>query len=74
MRTTVDLPDPLFRELKALAAKRGLSLKTVIRTAVEDEIRKADKKTGNKVKFPVLPSRKPGSLNPSNAELEDLLA
>ena len=29
MRTTIDLPDPLFRELKAVAAKRGTSLKNV---------------------------------------------
>jgi metal-responsive CopG/Arc/MetJ family transcriptional regulator len=74
MRTTVDLPDPLFRELKALAARRGLSLKSVIRAAVEDEIRMANRKTGRNVKFPILPSRKPGSLKPSNADLEDLLA
>ncbi|MGH9632674.1 MAG: hypothetical protein ACRD7E_30585 [Bryobacteraceae bacterium] len=74
MRTTVDLPDPLFRELKAVAAKRGTSLKNVIRTAVEEEIRKTESKAGRRVKFPLLPSHEPGSLNPSNADLEDFSA
>jgi hypothetical protein len=74
MRTTIDLPDPLFRELKALAAKRGLSLKTVIQAAVEDEVRKVGKRSGRNVQFPILPSRKPGILNLSNADLDDLLA
>jgi hypothetical protein len=74
MRTTIDLPDPLFRELKAVAARRGISLKNVIRTAVEVEIRKADIKAGRRVKFPLLPSSEPGTLNLNNAEIEDLLA
>ena len=72
MRTTVDLPDQLFRELKAIAAKRGTSLKTVLRTAVEEEIRKAERKRSRKVKFPLLSSRKPGSLSLTSAEIDDL--
>jgi hypothetical protein len=73
MRTTVDLPDPLFRELKAFAARSGSSLKVVIRHAVEAELGKSKSQTGHRVKFPVLPSRKPESLNLTNAEIEDLL-
>jgi hypothetical protein len=73
MRTTVDLPDALFRELKATAASRGTSLKTVIRSAVETEIRGEQAKSGRKVKFPLLTSKKPGSLSLTNAEIEDLL-
>ena len=72
MRTTVDLPDPLFRELKAVAAKRGTSLKVVIRAAVEEEIRRATSKSGKKLKFPLLSSDQPGSLNLTNAEIEEL--
>ena len=72
MRTTIDLPDPLFRELKALAARRGTSLKTLIRGAVEEEIRKTESKAGRRVKFPLLSSRDPGSLRLTNADIEDL--
>jgi hypothetical protein len=71
MRTTIDLPDPLFRELKAVAARRGASLKTVVRLAIEREIRKDEAKSGRRVKFPLLDSREPGTLNLTNAEIED---
>jgi metal-responsive CopG/Arc/MetJ family transcriptional regulator len=74
MRTTIDLPDELFRELKAVAARRGASLKTVIRIAVEEEIRKPDRKTGRRVKFPILHSSQPGVLNLTNAGIDDILA
>lgn len=74
MRTTIDLPDPLFRELKAVAARRGTSLKAVVRAAVEEEIRSTKSKAGRKLKFPLLSSCEPGSLNLSNAEIDDLLA
>jgi hypothetical protein len=74
MRTTVDLPDSLFREVKAVAARRGMSLKALIRTAVEEEIRRAERRAGRRVKFPVLSSREPGSLDLTNAEIEDLSA
>ena len=73
MRTTIDLPDPLFRELKAVAARRGTSLKNVIRAAVEKEIR-TESKAGRRVKFPLLSSHEPGSLHLTNADIEDLLA
>lgn len=74
MRTTIDLPDPLFRELKALAARRGASLKNVIQAAVEEEIRKTERKTGRRLKFPVLASDEPGSVDLTNADLDDLSA
>lgn len=74
MRITLDLPDPLFRELKTVAAQRGTSLKSLIRTAVEAEIRKSEGKVRRRVKAPLLQSRKPGSLNLTNAEIEDALA
>lgn len=35
MRTTLDLPDPLFRELKARAARENLKLKELIAKYVE---------------------------------------
>jgi hypothetical protein len=74
MRTTIDLPDQLFRELKAVAARRGTSLKTVIRVAVEEEIRKTERKAARRLKFPLLSSHEPGSLDLTNAEIEDLSA
>jgi len=38
MKTTVDLPDPLFRRTKATAAAEGVSLKHFITQAVEQRL------------------------------------
>jgi hypothetical protein len=74
MRTTLDLPDATFRQLKSLAARRGTTLKQVLRSAVEREISAAmGKRERRRVAVPILKSRQPGTLNLTNAEIEDLL-
>jgi hypothetical protein len=73
MRTTVDLPDELFRELKTVAMQRGISLKELLRTAVEHELGLAQRPAElYRVQFPVLSSKEPGKLDLTNADIEDL--
>ena len=43
MKTTLEMPDELFRRAKATAAKRGQSLKQLVTTAVEHELAKPSK-------------------------------
>jgi hypothetical protein len=43
MRTTIDIPDALFRKTKALAALQGSSMKDFIIRAVEHETEAAAK-------------------------------
>jgi len=62
MRTTIDLPDLLARELRAEGARGGIFLKNMIGDAVEAEIRKPEGRSGKRIKFPVLPSGEPGAL------------
>jgi hypothetical protein len=38
MRTTIDMPDALYRKTKAVAALRGSSMKDLIVRAVEHEV------------------------------------
>jgi Fe-S cluster assembly ATPase SufC len=38
MKTTIDLPDPIFRRAKATAAVRGITLKSFISKAVEQSL------------------------------------
>lgn len=74
MRTSVDIPDEIFRELKMLAVRRGVTLKELLRTAVESELARARAtKPGRRVKFPILTSKEPGTLKLTNAEIEELL-
>lgn len=43
MKTTLEMPDDLFRRAKATAAKRGQSLKQFVTTALEHELAKRSK-------------------------------
>ena len=75
MRITVDLPDATFRRLKALAARRGTTLKQVLRSAIEKEIVVVTAKPERcRISVPVLKSKQPGALKLTNAELDDFLA
>ena len=72
MRTTVDLPDPLFRELKLLAAQRRVPLKDIIQEALVKELHgEFDPKV--KIKHPLIPAKGRSPYNLTNKEIEDLL-
>ena len=73
MRTTVDLPDPLFRQMKAHAALLGISIKNFITTAIESQIATTESGDDYSVDLPLIHSKKPGTLHLTNAEIEDLL-
>ncbi len=56
MKTTIDLPDPLFREAKIYAASHGLSLKTLFTKAIEDRLQKSPSSLAEKLSnLPTLP-------------------
>ena len=40
MKTTVELPDPLFRKAKATAAEQGVSLKLFLTEAVREHLQR----------------------------------
>lgn len=74
MRTTLDLPDPLFREVKIRAAEKGVSLKELLTSYVEMGLREPHQEA-RPVRSPLpapIPSR--GGVTPSltNAEIEEL--
>lgn len=75
MRTTIEVPDPMFKEIKVLAAQQGRSLKEFVVRAIErqvEEARGAAKRY--EVQLPLVRSKRPGVLRSmTNAEIEDLL-
>jgi hypothetical protein len=74
MRTTVDIPDPLYRALKKKAAHEGFSIKELVLRGVELELRSAAKtKTGSQRRPPVIESDKPGSLDLDNAKIYEII-
>ena len=74
MRTTLEIPDPVFRRLKATAALRGVSLKEFLLNAVEQEMAKKPSAHDYTVAVPLIRSKRPGKRALTNAEIEDLLA
>ncbi len=74
MRTTIDIPDALYRELKSKAARDKRSVKELILRSVEVELRPRSKKRTRRVTFPLIPSKKPGTLDIDNAKIYELIS
>jgi hypothetical protein len=64
MRTTVDIPDPIYRKLKVYAASEGTTIKEIILEGVEERLRsrKPKAKLEERPRFPAIRSKNPGSL------------
>jgi hypothetical protein len=77
MRTTVDLPDDLFRRTKALAALRGDSLKDLVVRAIETEIgARSPAETGptGRARLPLIRLHSKRKLDLTGFDFDDLLA
>jgi len=64
MRTTVDIPDPVYRELKSRAALEGKTVKELILRGVSVTLRLHETDTPRRrgLKLPNIRSKNPGSL------------
>jgi hypothetical protein len=57
MRTTLDLPDDLFRQVKAKAALEGARLKDLLTRYVESGLRQPVRRSLKRSKLPVIERR-----------------
>ena len=79
MRTTLDLPDPLFREIKIRAVQQGLKLKDLLAQYVEAGLRgptTPSEATQSRPRHPLPIARKAdGTVSPArtNAQLQAIL-
>ena len=76
MRTTIDLPDTLFRKTKATAALQGSSLKELIVRAIEREVGSRgedDHGRHHRVKLPLIRLGKGRKLDLRTFDFDDLL-
>lgn len=71
MRTTVDIPDGLYRQLKSRAAREGSSTRALILKGVKEVI-KADRRKGARVSLPIVRSKRPGTVALDNAAIYDI--
>jgi hypothetical protein len=72
VRTTVDIPDTLYRELKGKAAREGHSIKELILLGVEHELRSRNRRT-RPVSPPIVHSKRPGTLELDNAKIFEII-
>ncbi len=65
MRTSIELPDPVYREMKIRAANEGTTIREIILEGVAMRLRggSASSTRVDRPRFPVIRSRNPGSLN-----------
>ena len=73
MRTTVDIPDSLYRELKSRAANEGRSVKELILRGVEQELRRPRKRHYRRISLPLIPSGRPGSVDLDNEKIFEIV-
>ena len=74
MRTTVDIPDSMYRRLKSAAALRGCSVKDLVLRSVRAELQsQRSKRTRKFVKLPIIDSKRPGSLKLTNRRINEIL-
>jgi hypothetical protein len=73
MRTTVDIPDPLYRQLKSRAAHEGCSVKQLILRGVEEELQVTVKSRRKRISLPLIKSKKPGTLEIDNAKIFEII-
>ena len=72
MRTTVDIPDGMYRQLKSRAAREGSSTRALILRGVETVLRGEHRKAGTPVSLPIVRSKRPGTVALDNAVIYDV--
>jgi plasmid stability protein len=74
MRTTVDIPDPVYRRLKTRAASEGRSAKELILRGVEQVLKGNRRKSRHRVRLPIVQSKRPGKVRLDNAKIYEIIS
>jgi hypothetical protein len=72
MRTTVDIPDGIYRQLKSRAAREGSSTRALILRGVKKVLEGERRKAGARVSLPIVRSKRPGTVALDNATIYDI--
>ena len=74
MRTTIDIPDVMYRQLKSRASAEGRSVKALILEGAEYVLSENDAPKGRPVRLPLVKSKRPRSLRLDNAAIYDVIS
>ena len=73
MRTTVDIPDHLYSQLKTSAAAERTSVKEIVLRAVEKQLRSEHVIEHRPVQLPIVKSKRPGHLRLDNDKIYKII-
>jgi plasmid stability protein len=72
VRTTVDIPDGMYRQLKSRAAREGSSTRALILKGVQAVLKSERPKAAVPVALPIVRSKRPGTVALDNAAIYDI--
>jgi hypothetical protein len=74
MRTTIDIPDETYRDLKVKAAQEGTPVRQIVLRGIQRELEGAGEKSVRKLQLPLIRSSRPGTLHLTNEQIDELTA
>jgi plasmid stability protein len=74
MRTTLDIPDETYRDLKVKAAREGKPVRQIVLRGIQRELEGAEEKPIQKLQLPLIRSSSPGTLELTNEQIDELTA
>jgi hypothetical protein len=74
MRTTLDIPDETYRNLKIKAAREGTPVRTIVLRGIQRELAGVEDKPVRKLKLPLIHSSRPGTLELTNEQIDEFTA
>jgi len=72
VRTTIDIPDEIYRRLKVKAAIEGQTVREIALRGIQREIEEPAAKPVRRLAEPILKSYAPGSIRVDNEQIYDL--
>lgn len=73
MRTTIDIPDEIYRKLKVKAAIEGQTVREIAVRGIRREIEQPAPEPARRLTEPILKSYAPGSIRIDNERIYDLI-
>jgi hypothetical protein len=76
MRTTIEVPDPVYRKGEQIARTQGVTIEEFIVRAFERELKDEQDlfPEPRRVSLPLVPSNEPGTLDLKDFNFDDLIA
>jgi hypothetical protein len=71
MRTTIDIPDELLKDAKRKALEEDTTLRQLVIEGLK--LRSGVAKSRQRIEFPIIRSKNPGTLHLTNEQINDIL-